>query len=56
MDRGTTTTLIDMVMLSKVSRVHQALDAIKHIPQLGLEAAPTAPSLTSAWTASEWRS
>ena len=38
MDRGTTTTPFDMVVLNEMSRFHLALDALKHIPRLRLEA------------------
>ena len=38
MDRGTTTTPFDMVVLNEMSRFHLALDALKHIPRLRLAA------------------
>jgi len=38
MDRGTTTTPFDMVVLNEMSRFHLALDALKHIPRLRLQA------------------
>jgi xylulose-5-phosphate/fructose-6-phosphate phosphoketolase len=34
MDRGTTTTPFDMVVLNEMSRFHLALDALSHIPRL----------------------
>jgi xylulose-5-phosphate/fructose-6-phosphate phosphoketolase len=34
MDRGTTTTPFDMVVLNEMSRFHLAMDALKHIPRL----------------------
>jgi xylulose-5-phosphate/fructose-6-phosphate phosphoketolase len=39
MDRGTTTTPFDMVVMNEMSRYHLALDALKHIPRLRLQAA-----------------
>src|SRR5664280_318890 len=39
MDRGTTTTPFDMVVLNEMSRFHLALDALKHIPRLRVQAA-----------------
>ena len=39
MDRGTTTTPFDMVVLNEMSRFHLALEALKHIPRLRIEAA-----------------
>jgi xylulose-5-phosphate/fructose-6-phosphate phosphoketolase len=39
MDQGTTTTPFDMVVLNEMSRFHLALDALKHIPRLRLQAA-----------------
>jgi xylulose-5-phosphate/fructose-6-phosphate phosphoketolase len=39
MDRGTTTTPFDMVVLNEMSRFHLALDALKHVPRLRLQAA-----------------
>jgi xylulose-5-phosphate/fructose-6-phosphate phosphoketolase len=39
MDRGTTTTPFDMVVLNEMSRFHLALDALKHVPRLRSEAA-----------------
>jgi xylulose-5-phosphate/fructose-6-phosphate phosphoketolase len=38
MDRGTSTTPFDMVVLNEMSRFHLALDALKHIPRLRLHA------------------
>ncbi len=38
-DKGTTTTPFDMVVLNEMSRYHLALDALKHIPRLRLQAA-----------------
>jgi xylulose-5-phosphate/fructose-6-phosphate phosphoketolase len=38
MDQGTTTTPFDMVVLNEMSRFHLALDALKHIPRLRVEA------------------
>jgi len=38
MDRGTTTTPFDMVVLNEMSRFHLALDALKHAPRLRLQA------------------
>jgi xylulose-5-phosphate/fructose-6-phosphate phosphoketolase len=37
-DMGTTTTPFDMVVLNKMSRFHLAIDALKHVPRLRLEA------------------
>ncbi len=39
MDKGTTTTPFDMVVLNEMSRYHLALDALKHIPRLRVQAA-----------------
>jgi xylulose-5-phosphate/fructose-6-phosphate phosphoketolase len=39
MDYGTTTTPFDMVVLNEMSRFHLALDALKHVPRLRLQAA-----------------
>jgi xylulose-5-phosphate/fructose-6-phosphate phosphoketolase len=39
MDRGTTTTPFDMVVLNEMSRFHLALDALAHIPRLRSAAA-----------------
>jgi xylulose-5-phosphate/fructose-6-phosphate phosphoketolase len=39
MDRGTTTTPFDMVVLNEMSRFHLALDALEHIPRLRRQAA-----------------
>jgi xylulose-5-phosphate/fructose-6-phosphate phosphoketolase len=39
MDEGTTTTPFDMVVLNEMSRFHLALDALKHIPRLRVQAA-----------------
>jgi len=39
MDEGTTTTPFDMVVLNEMSRYQLALDALKHIPRLRLQAA-----------------
>jgi xylulose-5-phosphate/fructose-6-phosphate phosphoketolase len=39
MDQGTTTTPFDMVVLNEMSRFHLALDALKHIPRLRVQAA-----------------
>ena len=39
MDRGTTTTPFDMVVLNEMSRFHLALDALKHVPRLRSQAA-----------------
>jgi xylulose-5-phosphate/fructose-6-phosphate phosphoketolase len=39
MDRGTTTTPFDMVVLNEMSRFHLALDALSRVPRLRLEAA-----------------
>ena len=36
-DRGTTTTPFDMVVLNEMSRFHLAMDALKHIPRLRLQ-------------------
>lgn len=38
-DQGTTTTLFDMVVRNEMSRFHLALDALKHIPRLRVQAA-----------------
>ncbi|RRA47663.1 phosphoketolase [Acidipila sp. EB88] len=38
MDRGTTTTPFDMVVLNEMSRYHLAIEALKHVPRLRLEA------------------
>jgi xylulose-5-phosphate/fructose-6-phosphate phosphoketolase len=38
MDEGTTTTPFDMVVLNEMSRFHLALDALKHISRLRLQA------------------
>jgi xylulose-5-phosphate/fructose-6-phosphate phosphoketolase len=38
MDRGTTTTPFDMVVLNEMSRFHLALDALKHVGRLRLPA------------------
>jgi xylulose-5-phosphate/fructose-6-phosphate phosphoketolase len=38
-DQGTTTTPFDMVVLNEMSRFHLALDALKHIPRLRVQAA-----------------
>jgi xylulose-5-phosphate/fructose-6-phosphate phosphoketolase len=38
MDRGTTTTPFDMVVLNEMSRYHLAIDALAHIPRLRSEA------------------
>jgi xylulose-5-phosphate/fructose-6-phosphate phosphoketolase len=40
MDRGTTTTPFDMVVLNEMSRYQLALDAITHVPRLREQAAP----------------
>jgi len=37
-DQGTTTTPFDMVVLNEMSRFHLALDALKHIPRLRVQA------------------
>ena len=37
--KGTTTTPFDMVVLNEMSRYHLALDALKHIPRLRVQAA-----------------
>ena len=37
MDRGTTTTPFDMVVLNEMSRFHLAIDALKHVPRLRSE-------------------
>ncbi len=34
MDRGTTTTPFDMVVLNEMSRFHLAIEALKHVPRL----------------------
>jgi xylulose-5-phosphate/fructose-6-phosphate phosphoketolase len=39
MDRGTTTTPFDMVVLNEMSRFHLAIDALKHVPRLRSKAA-----------------
>jgi xylulose-5-phosphate/fructose-6-phosphate phosphoketolase len=39
MDQGTTTTPFDMVVLNEMSRFQLALDALKHIPRLRVQAA-----------------
>jgi len=39
MDQGTTTTPFDMVVLNEMSRFHLALDALKHVPRLRVQAA-----------------
>ena len=39
MDRGTTTTPFDMVVLNEMSRFHLAIDALSHIPRLRSAAA-----------------
>jgi xylulose-5-phosphate/fructose-6-phosphate phosphoketolase len=38
MDRGTTTTPFDMVVLNEMSRFHLAVEALKHIPRLRVAA------------------
>jgi xylulose-5-phosphate/fructose-6-phosphate phosphoketolase len=38
MDRGTTTTPFDMVVLNEMSRYHLAIDALAHVPRLRAEA------------------
>jgi xylulose-5-phosphate/fructose-6-phosphate phosphoketolase len=38
MDRGTTTTPFDMVVLNEMSRFHLAIDALAHIPRLRADA------------------
>jgi xylulose-5-phosphate/fructose-6-phosphate phosphoketolase len=38
MDRGTTTTPFDMVVLNEMSRYHLAIDALSHIPRLRAQA------------------
>ncbi len=38
MDQGTTTTPFDMVVLNEMSRFHLALDALKHMPRLRVQA------------------
>jgi len=38
-DQGTTTTPFDIVVLKEMSRFHLALDALKHIPRLCVQAA-----------------
>jgi xylulose-5-phosphate/fructose-6-phosphate phosphoketolase len=39
MDRGTTTTPFDMLVLNEMSRFHLALDALAHVPRLRAQAA-----------------
>jgi len=39
MDRGTTTTPFDMVVLNEMSRYHLAIDALRHVPRLRVQAA-----------------
>ena len=39
MDQGTTTTPFDMVVLNEMSRYQLALDALKHVPRLRVQAA-----------------
>jgi xylulose-5-phosphate/fructose-6-phosphate phosphoketolase len=39
MDRGTTTTPFDMVVLNEMSRFHLALDALEQVPRLRTQAA-----------------
>lgn len=39
MDRGTTTTPFDMVVLNEMSRFHLAIAALEHVPRLRLQAA-----------------
>jgi len=39
MDQGTTTTPFDMVVLNEMSRYQLALDALKHVPRLRMQAA-----------------
>ncbi len=39
MDRGTTTTPFDMVVLNRLSRFHLAMDALRHVPRLRAPAA-----------------
>ena len=39
MDRGTTTTPFDMLVLNEMSRFHLALDALTHVPRLRAQAA-----------------
>jgi xylulose-5-phosphate/fructose-6-phosphate phosphoketolase len=39
MDRGTTTTPFDMVVLNEMSRYHLAIEALRHVPRLRTEAA-----------------
>jgi xylulose-5-phosphate/fructose-6-phosphate phosphoketolase len=38
LDRGTTTTPFDMVVLNKMSRYHLAIDALNYIPRFRLDA------------------
>jgi xylulose-5-phosphate/fructose-6-phosphate phosphoketolase len=38
MDRGTTTTPFDMLVLNEMSRYHLAIDALKHLPRLRSQA------------------
>jgi xylulose-5-phosphate/fructose-6-phosphate phosphoketolase len=38
MDKGTTTTPFDMVVLNEMSRFHLAIEALKHVPRLRSEA------------------
>jgi xylulose-5-phosphate/fructose-6-phosphate phosphoketolase len=40
MDRGTTTTPFDMVVLNEMSRYHLAIEALKHVPRLRAQAEP----------------
>jgi xylulose-5-phosphate/fructose-6-phosphate phosphoketolase len=39
MDRGTTTTPFDMLVLNEMSRFHLAIEALKHVPRLRSQAA-----------------
>jgi xylulose-5-phosphate/fructose-6-phosphate phosphoketolase len=38
MDRGTTTTPFDMLVLNEMSRYHLAIEALKHVPRLRAQA------------------
>jgi xylulose-5-phosphate/fructose-6-phosphate phosphoketolase len=38
MDRGTTTTPFDMVVVNEMSRYHLAIEALKHVPRLRVQA------------------
>jgi len=47
MDRGTTTTPFDMVVLNEMSRYHLAIEALKHVPRLRASAEPAIEAFTA---------